>query len=54
MWGSVENFEMHHVMEIIDIKNKDQMSKARIAANSKQLSLCRKHHYEVHGGKYKG
>lgn len=52
--GSVENVEMHHVRKISDIKTKDQMSKAMIAANMKQLPLCRKHHYEVHGRKYKG
>lgn len=52
--GSVENVEMHHVRKSSDIKSKDQMSKAMIAANRKQLPLCRKHHYEVHGRKYKG
>lgn len=52
--GSVENVEMHHVRKISDIKTKDQMSKAMIAANRKQLLLCRKQHYEVHGRKYKG
>ena len=44
--GSVENVEMHHVSNISDIKTKDLMSnKAIIAYNSKQLPLCRKHHY---------
>lgn len=52
--GSVENVEMHHVRKISDIKSKDPISKAMIAANRKQLPLCKKHHYEVHGRKYKG
>jgi len=52
--GSVENVEMHHVRKISDIKTKDQRSKVMIAVNRKQLPLCKKHHYEVHGRKYKG
>jgi len=52
--GSVVNVEMHHVRKISGIKSKDLFSKAMKAANRKQIPLCKKHHFEVHGRKYKG
>lgn len=52
--GSFVDVEMHHVRKLSDIKSKDLVSKAMIASTRKQIPLCRKHHYEVHGKKYKG
>lgn len=52
--GSDIDIEMHHVRKISDLKNKDPISKAMIAANRKQIPLCKKHHFEAHGKKFKG
>jgi predicted HNH restriction endonuclease len=45
----MERVEMHHVRKISDIKGKTIVDKMMMAANRKQIPLCRACHLAVHG-----
>jgi hypothetical protein len=45
---------MHYIRKIGDINGKNNIEKAMMSANRKQIQLCRKHHLQSHGKKYKG
>jgi len=47
--GETENVEMHHIRKISDLKGKTALEIAIIAANRKQIPLCRMHHLAAHG-----
>lgn len=49
--GSTEQVEMHHVRKLSDLKERGYVESLMIAAQRKQIPLCRTHHYEVHGKK---
>lgn len=49
--GSTEQVEMHHVRKLSDLKERGYVESLMIAAQRKQIPLCRTHHYEVHGRK---
>lgn len=50
--GTYNRVEMHHIRGIADIKEKNALDKALMAAARKQIPLCREHHLEVHGKRY--
>lgn len=48
--GTTVDIQMHHVEPVKKIKTSDNLTKHKIAVNSPQIPLCRKHHLEAHKG----
>lgn len=46
--GSTEDVHMHHVTPVKNIKAKNARDKYKIAINTPQIPLCRRHHLQVH------
>ena len=47
---TTEDVQMHHITPVKKIKTTDNLAKHKMAVNSPQIPLCRKHHLEAHKG----
>lgn len=50
--GSYEDVQMHHIKPVKNIKPKNKLKAISEAINVPQISLCRRHHLEIHKGSW--